>query len=69
MKLKVLGVLSIRTPATFNAVPSSTLINGHFAIRVANANHRTCQEDFDLLLASVLNIEKDILESASGSVK
>jgi hypothetical protein len=35
------------------AVPSSTRINGRFAIRVAIINHRSRQEDFDAFVASV----------------
>lgn len=38
------------------AVPSSTTLNGKFAIRVANTNHRTRREDFDILIAKVLEI-------------
>ena len=33
------------------AVPSSTMIRGRFAIRVAITNHRSQHEDFDLLVA------------------
>jgi glutamate/tyrosine decarboxylase-like PLP-dependent enzyme len=36
------------------AVPSNARINGRFAIRVANTNHRTVRADFDLLLEAVL---------------
>jgi aromatic-L-amino-acid/L-tryptophan decarboxylase len=35
------------------AVPSSTVLNGRFTLRVANVNHRTILSDFDLLLASL----------------
>ena len=38
------------------AIPSSTRIGGHFAIRVANTNHRTRREDFDALVDGVLSI-------------
>lgn len=34
------------------AVPSSTLLRGRFAIRVAITNHRSRREDFDALLAA-----------------
>lgn len=36
------------------AVPSSTVLDGKFALRVAIANHRTSLEDLDLLVESVL---------------
>lgn len=35
------------------AVPSSTMIHGQFALRVAITNHRSRREDFDALLAAV----------------
>lgn len=38
------------------AVPSNTLINGNFAIRVAIVNHRSKREDFEVLINSVLDI-------------
>ena len=36
------------------AIPSSTVINGHYAIRVAITNHRSRREDFDLLVKEVV---------------
>jgi glutamate/tyrosine decarboxylase-like PLP-dependent enzyme len=38
------------------AVPSSTRIDGKFAIRVANTNHRTRRADFDLLVREVVRL-------------
>jgi aromatic-L-amino-acid/L-tryptophan decarboxylase len=38
------------------AVPSHTLINGRFAIRVCVANHRSEREDFDALITAALSI-------------
>jgi len=38
------------------AVPSQTLLDGRFAIRVAVTNHRSRREDFDLLVQSVVDI-------------
>ena len=38
------------------AVPSHTVLNGRFAIRVAVTNHRSRREDFDLLVRSVAEI-------------
>ena len=36
------------------AVPSSTVLDGRFALRVAVTNHRSRREDFDLLVDAVL---------------
>ena len=41
------------------AVPSSTIIKGHFAIRVAILNHRSRREDFDLLVSAVVNLGRE----------
>jgi aromatic-L-amino-acid decarboxylase len=38
------------------ASPSSTILNGKYAIRVAITNHRSIQEDFDILVDAVLEI-------------
>jgi glutamate/tyrosine decarboxylase-like PLP-dependent enzyme len=38
------------------ALPSHTVLNGRFAIRVANTNQRSRQEDFDTLVQAVLEI-------------
>lgn len=42
------------------AVPSSTLIGGRFAIRVAITNHRSRREDFDALVEAVLAIGAEL---------
>jgi glutamate/tyrosine decarboxylase-like PLP-dependent enzyme len=42
------------------AVPSGTTLHGRFAIRVANVNHRSRREDFDLLADSVLRIGREL---------
>ena len=44
----------MRLQETGIAVPSSTVLNGKFAIRVAITNHRTRKPDLDLLVAKVL---------------
>jgi aromatic-L-amino-acid/L-tryptophan decarboxylase len=46
------------------AVPSGTMIQGRFAIRVANTNHRTQRKDFDLLVESVEKIGRDVSKTA-----
>ncbi len=43
------------------AAPSFTRINGKFAIRVANCNHRTRREDFDLLVEEVVRIGRSFI--------
>lgn len=42
------------------AVPSSTVLGGRFALRVAVTNHRSRREDFDLFVESVLEIGRQI---------
>jgi aromatic-L-amino-acid/L-tryptophan decarboxylase len=42
------------------AAPSTTLIHGKLAIRVAITNHRSLREDFDLLIRSVLSIGSEL---------
>jgi glutamate/tyrosine decarboxylase-like PLP-dependent enzyme len=43
------------------AVPSGTMIGGRFAIRVANTNHRSRREDFDLLVVAVERIGLEVV--------
>jgi len=42
------------------AVPSSTVLGGRYALRVANVNHRTRREDIDALIDGVLAIGKEL---------
>jgi len=42
------------------AVPSNTIINGNFAIRVAITNHRTKKEDLEVLINSILDIAEKL---------
>lgn len=42
------------------SVPSSTMINGKFAIRVANVNHRSRREDFEMLVSAVLRLGEEV---------
>jgi len=46
------------------AVPSSTVLRGVFAIRVANTNHRSRREDFAALVAAVLEEGRALTGSA-----
>jgi glutamate/tyrosine decarboxylase-like PLP-dependent enzyme len=43
------------------AVPSNSILRGRYAIRVANTNHRSRREDFDLLVRSVQRIGAGLL--------
>ncbi len=45
------------------AVPSSTRLRGHYAIRVANVNHRTRLEDVELLVEEVKRLGREITRS------
>jgi aromatic-L-amino-acid/L-tryptophan decarboxylase len=42
------------------AVPSSTVLEGRFAIRVAITNHRSRREDFDALADAVIEIGREV---------
>ncbi len=42
------------------AVPSQTVLQGRFAIRVCNSNHRSRDEDFDLLIEAVVRIGAEL---------
>ena len=43
------------------AVPSSTMIDGQYAIRACIVNHRTTREDIDTLVQGVLGLGEEIL--------
>lgn len=45
------------------AVPSYTIIDGKYALRVAIANHRSQYQDFDLLVSEVVRFGKDIVRT------
>lgn len=42
------------------AAPSSTVLNGHFSLRVAICNHRSRRSDFDALVAAVVSIGSEL---------
>jgi glutamate/tyrosine decarboxylase-like PLP-dependent enzyme len=64
--------LLLRLQESGIAVPSSTILDGKFAIRVAITNHRSRRADFDVFLAAVLELGSAIAseplatEAASG---
>lgn len=43
------------------AVPSSTRLNGHFAIRVAHVNHRTQSHDIDTMVNAIVAIGRELV--------
>jgi glutamate/tyrosine decarboxylase-like PLP-dependent enzyme len=43
------------------AAPSGTIIRNKFVLHVANTNHRSCREDFDVLIREVIRIGKSLL--------
>lgn len=47
------------------ALPSSTLLNGKFAIRVAHVNHRTRDEDIDMMVTAILEIGRTLSGATS----
>jgi aromatic-L-amino-acid/L-tryptophan decarboxylase len=50
----------IRVQEAGIAVPSGTTLRGRYAIRVANVNHRSRREDFDILASAVKRIGREI---------
>jgi glutamate/tyrosine decarboxylase-like PLP-dependent enzyme len=51
------------------AVPSSTLIDGKYALRVAITNHRSRRQDFDILVRKVLEIGRSKVNAACLSAR
>jgi glutamate/tyrosine decarboxylase-like PLP-dependent enzyme len=47
------------------AVPSSTMLNGRFAIRVANVNHRARMSDIDALIDGILKTGAELMQEMS----
>jgi glutamate/tyrosine decarboxylase-like PLP-dependent enzyme len=47
------------------AAPSYTTLNGRYCLRIAIANHRSRQEDFDLLAKEVVRIGNEFTEKVS----
>jgi glutamate/tyrosine decarboxylase-like PLP-dependent enzyme len=45
------------------AAPSGTTIKGRYALHVANTNHRTRREDFDVLVREVIRLGKGLASS------
>jgi aromatic-L-amino-acid/L-tryptophan decarboxylase len=49
------------------AVPSGTIIDGRFSLRVAITNHRSRREDFDLLTKAVWKLGREVLSELNSS--
>ena len=60
--------LLVRLQESGVATPSHTVVNGRFALRVANTNHRTRAEDFDLLVSEVVRLGHAMILERSGAV-
>ena len=54
--------LLIRLHESGIAVPSYTLLEGRYALRVAITNHRSRREDFDLLVAAVTRLGNEMVQ-------
>lgn len=52
--------LLLRLEESGRALVSSTMLGGRFALRAANVNHRSTDEDFDELVRAVLEIGKEM---------
>jgi len=47
------------------AAPSSTILDGRFALRVAITNHRSTRRDFDMLVDAALGIGRELASTAT----
>lgn len=57
------GELLLRLQESGIAAPSDTTIRGRYCLRAALCNHRTRNEDLDLLVAEVLRIGEDLVSA------
>jgi aromatic-L-amino-acid/L-tryptophan decarboxylase len=55
----------IRVQESGVAIPSGTVLQGRFALRCANVNHRSRRSDFRLLIDAVVRIGKELTSAAS----
>jgi glutamate/tyrosine decarboxylase-like PLP-dependent enzyme len=60
--------LLIRLHESGVAVPSSTMLNGTYALRVAITNHRSRREDFDLLVSKVVELGSTLARDENYAV-
>ena len=45
------------------AAPSYTTLQGNYCLRVAISNHRSCFEDFDLMVEEILRLGQGLLQN------
>jgi glutamate/tyrosine decarboxylase-like PLP-dependent enzyme len=57
--------LLIRLHESGVAAPTNTTLNGKYALRVANTNHRSRREDFELLVREVVRQGRELAASAA----
>jgi aromatic-L-amino-acid/L-tryptophan decarboxylase len=55
----------IRIQESGIAVPSGTVLQGRYALRCANVNHRSRRSDFELLINAVVRIGNELTATAS----
>jgi glutamate/tyrosine decarboxylase-like PLP-dependent enzyme len=48
------------------AAPSYTTLQGRYCLRIAIANHRSIQEDFDVLAREVVRIGQELIAQYAG---
>ena len=58
--------LLLRIQESGVAVPSSTVLDGKFVIRVAITNHRSRREDFDVFVSTAKEMEAKLMASSWG---
>ena len=58
--------LLVRIQESGVAIPSNARIDGKFALRVANTNHRTVPADFDLFVDTVLRLGRELTPRSSS---
>jgi glutamate/tyrosine decarboxylase-like PLP-dependent enzyme len=58
--------LLVRLQGSGEAVPSGTVLDGRFAIRVAITNHRSRRPDFDLLVGASLRAADAVRDARAG---
>ena len=49
------------------AVPSGTIVGGRYALHIANVNHRSRREDFDLLVREVMPVGQELAEPSRAA--
>ncbi len=50
------------------AAPSYTTLNGRYCLRIAIANHRSRQEDFDVLAKETVRLGRELVPQFSSSL-